>query len=123
VNNLLPPLCPTQALSVSSPSQAFNFQLIFNDALNDLLRRPLAGQLQDCDSPCSILLVLQQQAQELDRSQSSNDRLMKWLGPTVNVLCAFSATLAEGVATLAWYASVVAFAIYAKFLLGFIVVL
>src|SRR5713226_3050748 len=98
----------TQALSASSSSQAFNFQLIFNDALKDLLKRPLAGQLQDCDSPCSILFVLQQQVQELDRSQSSNDWLMKWLDQMVNVLCAFSATLAEGVAPLVWHTSVVA---------------
>jgi hypothetical protein len=54
----------TQATAASSSNQAFNFQLMFNDALNGLLKRPLAGQLQDCDSPCSILLVLQQQVQE-----------------------------------------------------------
>jgi hypothetical protein len=41
--------------------------------------------------------VLQQQVQELDRSQSSDNRLTKWLDPTVNILYALSATLGEGV--------------------------
>jgi hypothetical protein len=80
-----------------------NFQPIFNNALkeyqrrtkNDLLTHPLAAQLQACDSPSSILVLLQQQVQELDRSQSSDDRLTKWLDPTVNVLYALSGTLGE----------------------------
>jgi hypothetical protein len=63
----------------------------------DLLSHPLAAQLQACDSPSSILAVLQQQVQELDRSQSRNHRLTKWLDPTVNVLYSLSATLGEGV--------------------------
>ena len=86
----------------SSSNQASNFQVIFNDALKEyerrtkkeLLAHPLAAQLQNCESPTSILLVLQQQAQELNRS---HDRLTKWLDPTVNVLCTFSATVGEGV--------------------------
>jgi hypothetical protein len=63
----------------------------------DLLVHPLAAQLRACDSPNSILLVLQQQVKELDRSQSSNDRLTKWLDPTVNILYALSPTLGEGI--------------------------
>jgi hypothetical protein len=82
-----------------------NFQQIFNNALKeyqrrtkkDLLIHPLAAQLQACDSPNSILVLLQQQVQDLDRSQSNNDRLTKWLDPTVNVLYALSDTLGEGV--------------------------
>jgi hypothetical protein len=85
-----------------------NFQPIFNNALkayerrtrNDLLAHPLAAQLQACDSPGSILAVLQKQVQELDLSQSIDDRLTKWLDPTVNILYALSAsdsTLGEGV--------------------------
>ena len=62
----------------------------------DLVTHPLATQLQNCDSPSSILLVLQQQVQELNRSQSSHDPLTKWLDPTVNVLYTFSATVGEG---------------------------
>jgi hypothetical protein len=82
-----------------------NFQLIFNNALKvyerrtkkDLLAHPLAAQLQDCDSHSSILIVLQQQFQELNQSQSSDERLTKWLDPTVKVLYTFSETLGEGV--------------------------
>ena len=81
-----------------------NFQLIFNNALKayekrtkkDLLAHPLAAQLQACNSPGDILSILQQQAQGLDRSQSS-DQWTKWLDPTVNVLYALSGTLGEGV--------------------------
>ena len=82
-----------------------NFQLILNNALktyekqtkHDLLAHPLAAQLQACKSPSSILDVLQQQVQHLHQSRSSDDRLTKWLDPTVNVLYAFSETLGEGV--------------------------
>ena len=82
-----------------------NFQLIFDNALkayekrtkNDLLVHPLASQLQACDSPDAILAVLQQQVQGLDQSQNSDDRLSKWLGPTVNILYSLSETLGEGI--------------------------
>jgi fungal STAND N-terminal Goodbye domain len=82
-----------------------NFQLIFDDALkayekrtkNDLLTHPLAAQLQRCNSPSSILDVLQKQAQELNQSQRRNERWTRWLDPTVRVLHVFSETLGEGV--------------------------
>ena len=107
-------LQPTHQMSLLTPSTmshthtttfSSNFQLIFNNALKeyekrtkkDLLSHPLAAQLQACDTPSTILAVLQLQVQGLDRSQSSSDRWTKWLGPTVNVLHAFSETLGEGV--------------------------
>ena len=82
-----------------------NFQVIFNNALKvyerrtqkDLLAHPLAAQLQECDSHSSILIVLQQQVHELNRFQSSDEKLTKWLDPTVKVLCILSDTLGEGV--------------------------
>jgi hypothetical protein len=82
-----------------------NFQLIINNALkayekrtkNDLLAHPLASQLQACDSPSAILAVLQQQVQGLDHSRSGDNRWVKWLDPTVNILYALSGTLGEGV--------------------------
>jgi len=87
------------------PSSSSNFQRIFNDALktyqkrtkHNLLEHPLAAQLQACDSTTSILALLHQQVKELNQSRSSDERLSKWLDPTVNVLFAFSATLGEGV--------------------------
>jgi len=81
-----------------------NFQLIFNNALKayekktkgDLLSHPLAAQLQACGSPSAVLLVLQQ-VQELNQSRAGDERLSRWLNPTVNVLYAFSGALGEGV--------------------------
>ena len=89
----------------STPASSSNFQLIFNNALKayekqtkkDLLAHPLAAELQSCSSPTAILAVLQQQVQDFNRSRTSNERLTKWLDPTVNVLFAFSDTLGEGV--------------------------
>lgn len=81
------------------------FQIIFNDALeeykkrtkNDLTAHPLATQLQLCDCPSAVLTVLQDQVGEPQQSRSNDERLTKWLGPTVNILFALSATLGEGV--------------------------
>jgi hypothetical protein len=64
---------------------------------NDLIAHPLASQLQSCDSTSAIIAILQDQVQEFDKSRSGDERLTKWLSPTVNVLTAFSATVAGGV--------------------------
>ena len=86
-------------------SSSSNFQAIFNAAVKayekrtkeDLLLHPLASQLQACNSSASILAVLQGQVDDLDKAQESNERLTKWLNPTVNVLLTFSATIGGGV--------------------------
>jgi hypothetical protein len=86
-------------------SSSSNFQCIFNASLqaydnktkNNLLDHPLAAQLQSCDSPDAVLTVLQDLVQKFDQRRTSDERLQKWLDPTVNVLYAFSATLGEGV--------------------------
>jgi len=96
----LPLMSHTHPTSTSS-----NFQIILDNALkaykkrtkNDLLKHPLADRLQACDSPSSMLTVLQEQVQELDQSQRSNT---KWLDPTVNVLHTFSEVLGEGVGSV-----------------------
>ena len=88
-----------------SSSTSSNFQLIFDNALKaykkrtkkDLYKHPLADKLQACDSPSNILTVLQERVQELNESQYGNERLTKWLDPTVKVLHAFSGVLGEGV--------------------------
>jgi hypothetical protein len=98
-------LTPSTMSEAHTTALASNFQLIFNSALKtyekrtkkDLLAHPLAAQLQDCDSPSAILAVLQLQVQVFDQSQSRNDRWIRWLDPTVNVLYAFSETIGEGV--------------------------
>jgi hypothetical protein len=110
-SNLQPPsLVRTNTLMshthpTAASSSSFNFQIIINNALNkykkrtksDLLSHPLAVQLQTCDSPNAILVVLQEQLQGLDQSRSTDERWTKWLDPTVNVLYAFSSILGAGV--------------------------
>ena len=95
---------PVMSRAQLEPTPSSNLQLIFNNALkayekrtkNDLLAHPLAAQLQACDSPTAILALLHQQVQELNQSRKSDERLSRWLDPTVNVLYALSATLGEG---------------------------
>ncbi|KAH8978237.1 hypothetical protein EDB92DRAFT_2119397 [Lactarius akahatsu] len=82
-----------------------NFRAIFVAALReyekktktDLHTHPLAIQLQSCGSSNDILVVLRDKVNEFDQSKSRNERLASWLGPTINVLYAFSATLGEGI--------------------------
>jgi hypothetical protein len=89
----------------ASSSSSSNFQSIFNTAFeayesttkHKLLTHPLATRLQSCDSPATILSVLQDLVQQFQQSCGENERLRSWLDPTVNVLFAFSATLGEGV--------------------------
>jgi hypothetical protein len=86
----------------ASTSASPNFQSILNNALetynkrtkNDLLTHPLIAELQHCTSPSAILALIHQQVQGLQRD---DDRLTKWLDPTVRVLLAFSDTLGEGI--------------------------
>jgi hypothetical protein len=82
-----------------------HFQVIFQGALKsyqkqtkeDLLAHPLASQLQSCESTSTILAIHHDQVREFDKSHSGDERLTKWLNPTVNVLNAFSATVSGGV--------------------------
>src|ERR1700749_3206964 len=92
----------SQILStISSPS----FETIFKAALEeykkktrkDIASHPLAAQLKSCDSPSAILAILRAQVQASDKSQSADEKLTKWLDPTVNVLYAFSAILGDAV--------------------------
>jgi hypothetical protein len=94
----------TSTLQASSSSTP-HFQLIFEKALKeykkktgeDLATHPLAAQINGSASPEAILAILEAKARELDQSQSGDERLTKWLGPTVNILNALSATLGQGV--------------------------
>ncbi|KAH8979085.1 hypothetical protein EDB92DRAFT_1955546 [Lactarius akahatsu] len=88
---------------------------IFNAALKayekntkkDLLAHPLAAQLQSCNSPADIHVVLQDKVKELEESRSADERLSRWLNPTIDVLYAFSATLGEGVGLMFSHAKVI----------------
>ncbi|KAH9062652.1 hypothetical protein EDB83DRAFT_847614 [Lactarius deliciosus] len=89
----------------STATSSTSFERIFTAALKayrkrtgkDITSHPLAAQLQSCDSPRAILDVLQAQVQASDQSQRENEKLTKWLDPTVNVLYAFSMTLGSGI--------------------------
>ena len=91
----------SSATAAASP----RFQAIFLAALKfyrkqtkeDLVTHPLVSQLQSCDSTTAILAILQDQVREFDKSHSGDERLTKWLGPTVNILSAFSAAVSGGV--------------------------
>ena len=94
----------SQTPATTAASSSSRFQAIFQAAIKsyqkqtkkDLLAHPLASQLQACDSTNAILAILQDQVREFDKSHSGDERLTKWLGPTVNVLNAFSATISGG---------------------------
>ena len=89
-------------------SSAPNFQPILDRALieykkktgKDLITHPLAEEINSCDSPAAILTVLEGKANDLNRSRGNDERLTKWLAPTVSVLNALSATLGAGVGTV-----------------------
>jgi hypothetical protein len=94
----------SQSASTSSAS-ATHFESIFNAALDayrrqtkqDLVSNSLLPTLQSCDSPDAIINLLRDQIPAFSQSQTSDDRVSKWLIPTVNVLYSFSAALGEGV--------------------------
>ena len=87
--------------STSRTTTHSNFVSIFNAALesykrktkNDLVSHPLLPTLQSCDSPEAILNVLREQIPAFDSSRNGDDRLTKWVNPTINVLYSFSANL------------------------------
>ena len=58
---------------------------------------PLLPSLQSCNSPEAILTVLREQIPVFNQPQNGDDRLTKWVAPTINVLYSFSATLGGGV--------------------------
>ncbi|KAH9053687.1 hypothetical protein EDB87DRAFT_1690062 [Lactarius vividus] len=95
----------TMSQSPLPSTSSSDFDSIFRTAFkaykkrtgHDITAHPLATLLKTCDSPSAILAVLRAQVEEFDQSRRDDERLTKWLDPTVNVLYAFSATLGEGV--------------------------
>jgi hypothetical protein len=101
-----PQFLTSRLMSHTHPTSTSSiFQPIFDSALkayekrtkNDLLTHQLVNRLEPCDSASSILTVIRELVQELNRSQRSSQ---KWLDSTVNVLLAFSATLGESVGSV-----------------------
>ncbi|KAF8263982.1 hypothetical protein EI94DRAFT_535898 [Lactarius quietus] len=91
----------SQTTATASSSR---FEAIFRAALKsyekqtkkNLIVHPLASQLQSCNMTGDILAILQDQVRKFDKSSNGDERLTKWLTPTVNVLSAFSAAIAGG---------------------------
>ncbi|KAF8266714.1 hypothetical protein EI94DRAFT_1701552 [Lactarius quietus] len=89
----------------STSTSSTDFETVFSAALKaykkqtkkDITSHPLATELKSCDSSSAILAILRSQVQTFDQSQSADEKWTKWLDPTVNVLFAFSVTLANGV--------------------------
>ena len=99
------PLASVSMPQTPATSSSSDIERIFDTALKSYQKKTkknlkdndLFKQLEGCDSPAALLAKFQA-AQFDDPSQSgSDDRLKRWLVPTLNVLCAFSDTLGEGV--------------------------
>ena len=81
------------------------YQSIFDGALEahkkktkkDLLSHPLFFKLETCNSPGAVLTALLEQICQQDLSRSIDDKLTKWLNPTVNVIYNFSQAIGGGV--------------------------
>ena len=90
---------PTATTSTS------NYQSIFDNAIEaykkktkkDLRSHPLLDKLQNSHSPDAVLSILYQQIPEFDQSRGTDDKLTKWLNPTINVLCTFSGVIGGGI--------------------------
>ena len=64
-----------------------------------LLEHPLAKEVKRCDSISAITAVLQGQAKEFQQFKDGDQRLVKWINPTVDALSKFSETFG-GVASI-----------------------
>ena len=89
----------------TATTSSSNYQSIFDNAIQaykkktkkDLRSHPLLDKLQNCDSPDAVLKVLYEQIPGFDQSCATDDKLTKWLNPTINVLCTFSGVLGGGI--------------------------
>ena len=98
-------VAPVMSQTTSTVESSSRFEAIFQAALKsyqkqtkkDLIARPLVSELQSCNSTSAIIAVLEDQVREFDKSCSGDERLTKWLSPTVNVILAFSATVSGGI--------------------------
>jgi hypothetical protein len=89
----------------ATTSSSLNYQSIFDNAIEaykkktkkDLRSHPLLDKLQSCDSPDAVLSILYEQIPGFDQSRASDDKLSRWLNPTVNVLYTFSGVIGGGI--------------------------
>ena len=69
---------------------------------NRLDTYPLAAQLDSCHCPEDISNVLRSQAHAFSKFHEDDEKLMKWLTPTINILCTLSDTLGEAITLVSW---------------------
>jgi fungal STAND N-terminal Goodbye domain len=90
---------------MSSTTSPYNFQLIFDAALDeytkqtgiDLAQNPFAHKLQHSDSPEVVLKLFQEREREFKEYRDRNRKWMSLLKPTVQVLHALSGPLGESI--------------------------
>ena len=93
---------------MSSPLQTppfMRFKSLLDDALSeyqkktkkDLLKYWLASELKSCGSSDAVLDILRDQVMVIERTSAGDQRLMKRIGLSVNVLSSISDTLGEGI--------------------------
>ena len=104
----LPYYTPSMAsVSQTLPKVASSsdYEVIFDNALkaykkktgNDLASDPMLRRFETCNSPDSVLALLEDKIPAFDQSGSSDERLTKWVNPVVNVLYNFAATIGGAV--------------------------
>ena len=89
----------------TATTSSSNYQSIFDNAIEaykkktkkDLRSHPLLDKLQNCNSPDAVLSILYEQIPGFDQSRATDDKLTRWLNPTVNVLCTFSGVIGGGI--------------------------
>ena len=92
-------------MSSQTLESSSHFKLILDTALseyklktgNDLKDSSIAKELQGCESADAVLDVIQREARAFDKFKNGDKALMKWIGPSVDVLYTISATLGQGV--------------------------
>ena len=81
------------------------FKSILDDALTEYQKKTkknlidywLAIELKACESIDAVLDILRDQAKAIERTSAGDERLMKCIGSSANVLSSISDTLGEGI--------------------------
>lgn len=89
---------------MTTPSESSNFNALFQSALEDyeretgidLVKHPLAAQLDICDSVESVTQALQKQAQAFYEFRGSNNKVATLIQIAAQVLHRFSSTVVPG---------------------------
>ena len=94
---------------MSSSSQTLvsssQFKAILDAALNeyktktgnDLTNDSLAKEIQSCETAEAVLDIIKREAKTFDKFKGGDKRLMKWIGPSVDVLYTISPILSAGI--------------------------